>query len=702
MYTVNSLSRVFAGRQGETGLRSVVIDCSPWTSRHAGLSFALLAIRPGEDEVYIPAGVTVENGILTWVPDATDTAIAGTGLLAIQGTDTNENVIKSARAPYVVESSLDADGGYTPSPVEESWLAHAEAKLAEMIGEVEDAADEAVADMQEAAAAAVEDMQEAATAAIDELKDTAVETVESWISENMSQQAGYVVDKTLLVEDAAADAKAVGEAIKTQLFDSDAADVDLDLTDVDGNVIMRLAGGHIKTKNFDSAETSGATDVMVADDDADLDITDSRGAVIARFAGGHIKTKGFDSADVAEVIEDVEALSDAVEALQTDVEELQETTKDSVVNRTRDAIDGVYAACKWHLPNNTGKQFCLLMGGDIHSDATRMANMVELLNSCDAFDAGIMLGDIVANTWAHDATYYTSTISNTEKPFLTVIGNHDAGNGNTPATSYTNIADLWAKFIEPNIGYADLASGEYTSGNTYYYKDFADYGIRLIVLNPYEYPTDLDGDHFLYVRGNNCFSQGQVTWFINTLAATPADYGVICAIHFGPCRLQFDRESELTSSTMELNTYNVPTMLTESDATMMAEIVDAWISGSALSKSYAYSVSGSWTGVSVSADFTSRGPGEFITWIGGHLHQSLAGYIYGYENQKFYLVNATAMTAQAGDTPRRAGTRSEDALTALAVDRDRKTVKLFFIGARFRMDGKIRQYDEYSYGGGGE
>lgn len=46
------------------------------------------------------------------------------------------------------------------------------------------------------------------------------------------------------------------EAIENDLPEtktSDASDVDVDLTDENGNVILRLAGGHIQTKNFDSS-----------------------------------------------------------------------------------------------------------------------------------------------------------------------------------------------------------------------------------------------------------------------------------------------------------------------------------------------------------------------------------------------------------------------------------------------------------------
>lgn len=106
MYSINSLIRVEAGRQGETGLRKVVIDCTAWTEAYDGIGIILVAVRPGETEQYMPSGVTVSGGILTWVPDAYDTANAGQGQVTIQGVSPDGGVIKSAKAPFSVEAAL--------------------------------------------------------------------------------------------------------------------------------------------------------------------------------------------------------------------------------------------------------------------------------------------------------------------------------------------------------------------------------------------------------------------------------------------------------------------------------------------------------------------------------------------------------------------------------------------------------------------
>ena len=72
---------------------------------------------------------------------------------------------------------------------------------------------------------------------------------------------------------------------------------DLDLTDDSGNVLAQLRNGHIRTKNFDSANVN--TEVVTDEtDDADLKITDEVDKALLILQNGHIKTRNFNSAKV--------------------------------------------------------------------------------------------------------------------------------------------------------------------------------------------------------------------------------------------------------------------------------------------------------------------------------------------------------------------------------------------------------------------
>lgn len=183
-----------------------------------------------------------------------------------------------------------------------------------------------------------------------------------WADGGVYNSAGINTDKTLSVEDKAADGKAVGDELtdlksdlnqtqasieslvdaSTKIVDSDESGVDLDISDMSGNVILRLENGEIKTKSFSSADIilsirsieseklnrnhgaenagkiltvdqngnavpqdaqggGGDTGLVVDDSDevgVDLDISDQAGYVVMRLQDGHLKTKNFNSQSV--------------------------------------------------------------------------------------------------------------------------------------------------------------------------------------------------------------------------------------------------------------------------------------------------------------------------------------------------------------------------------------------------------------------
>ena len=66
----------------------------------------------------------------------------------------------------------------------------------------------------------------------------------------------------------------------TAVRESTETGIDLDVSDAQGNIIIRLSGGHIQTKEFDSSEIAGNNDTAVKDSTmigVDLDISDNAG-----------------------------------------------------------------------------------------------------------------------------------------------------------------------------------------------------------------------------------------------------------------------------------------------------------------------------------------------------------------------------------------------------------------------------------------
>lgn len=79
----------------------------------------------------------------------------------------------------------------------------------------------------------------------------------------------------------------------------DDEDADFSVMDENGNVILELKGGHIRTQQFDSrliAQTEQKSSHYFDNDDgSDFSISDVYGNKIVEFKDGHIRTKNFDS-----------------------------------------------------------------------------------------------------------------------------------------------------------------------------------------------------------------------------------------------------------------------------------------------------------------------------------------------------------------------------------------------------------------------
>jgi len=91
------------------------------------------------------------------------------------------------------------------------------------------------------------------------------------------------------------------EFAKTPYSLNDDSNADLDIGDGEGNVVLEIKGGHLKTKNFESDKISP----QISNSDADLDIGDEEGNVLAELREGEIKTKRFDSRTTPSALSDV-------------------------------------------------------------------------------------------------------------------------------------------------------------------------------------------------------------------------------------------------------------------------------------------------------------------------------------------------------------------------------------------------------------
>lgn len=240
------------------------------------------------------------------------------------------------------------------------------------------------------------------------------------------------------------------------------------------------------------------------------------------------------------------------------------------------------------------QNFGFLHISDVHGAVHQEVLAAHIVNENSNIDAIINTGDSVGTTFEQSKILSQNIIKGLHicnKPVYMVIGNHDKGNTYNVANG-ASIKDLHDVFIRPLYDRGDLLKGEYVENECYYYHDFKERGVRLIVLNQYdnddledsdcweaiEYQEDYPkiefghtytfnsavpvcvncgnytkfsfrlkksvttGEYKTYGKSENMpafkihsgsitYSERQLNWFCETLKSTPLNYKVLVAIH---------------------------------------------------------------------------------------------------------------------------------------------------------------------------
>ena len=364
-----------------------------------------------------------------------------------------------------------------------------------------------------------------------------------------------------------------------------------------------------------------------------------------------------------------------------------------VVDRNLDALKAIYAAKKhyddssqngWYLTSSNSNLFCIAHGTDFHSDNIRMKNFMDFVDNVDEINLAVGTGDFVVSP-TDDEFNIVCDINPKKKDFLKVLGNHDV---------YSD------KFTS-----ADVAS-KLNMDSPYYYKDYKDYNVRIIVLNQYDVPSNItvSSGNLRDLRNHTeHFSQTQIDWFISVLdSAIESNLNVIICMH-SP---EFEQAPVKNDKKFYQRNWNWVSKLSYIDGAIIEDIVNAFKKGIAINKTYTYQNENADI-PSVTANHTFGGNGKFICYLAGHLHSDFIGVSNNYEDQLYLIETCTCAVPQikntrnygeeVNDLPRIVGTSCEDAFNVYCFDFDKKQIKVVRVGSNINDQMEFRDKEIYTY-----
>ena len=354
------------------------------------------------------------------------------------------------------------------------------------------------------------------------------------------------------------------------------------------------------------------------------------------------------------------------------------SAENNIINRNDDVLLAAQAACKYGINSGGGvnnmKKFCALVMTDDHWFVQGVVSTVQYLNAMPFIDMGISLGDMAASYYNEsDGTWYTNAVNASEKPFATILGNHDLGN-NKSTTQSTTVANAFNKWIKPTretIGISDLNVPYYAIHNS-------THKISMIFLNNYDVSDAISSGNYVVSRGDEVISQAQVDWLLNELDSIPSDYTLILCAHSFPYSSAAD-PGDWTYPGGGVSGNSAPCY-----ADLIPDIINTWKTGGNLTKTYAPQLTDVAASVTVDHSFASRGTGLFACHIVGHTHRDIMAHSATYPDQKvigLYTACCDNWNNGLGDLPRIKGQKSEDAITVLSVWPDKKQIHLVRIGS---------------------
>ncbi|MBQ8051639.1 MAG: metallophosphoesterase [Bacteroidaceae bacterium] len=455
----------------------------------------------------------------------------------------------------------------------------------------------------------------------------------------------------------------------------------------------------------------------------------------------------------------VDVTNNILEQMRQYLPSIQSVLADDIYKRNADKLPMLYNACRWRKDSATFKDFQCLICTDSHGDSLSVDNAVEAANKFETVDALMHLGDYQQGYYSPAGVVaYQADVAASKKPFFFVIGNHDVGN-NAYVGLCCDHSEAYTAYIEPLINAGHIAD---TGGKCYYYVDNPTFKLRIIALYEWDEDIQFDEEYWAPItydstlpniapntsyavgdkvnagvfanyghnytsysfqcakactisttpynsvaylpkykmaRGYRVIRQEQAQWFLDTLASTPANYGVLVLTHnpYGQTIVSQDLPfnyiagrlgSAAAQDYMQTNFIQEAIAAFKMGTNYSANIVMK--SGAA----YMNIQGGNTYAYSVSKDFSAKNSGVWVAGVlGGHVHSDK---VYKDETNIVYSINpACAATdvsnAKNGDIRRTATDGiAYDCLTVVSIANGR--IGLVKLGVNVTENGVKRDY----------
>ena len=350
---------------------------------------------------------------------------------------------------------------------------------------------------------------------------------------------------------------------------------------------------------------------------------------------------------------------------------------------------------------------------DLHGDSKRFENFIEFAKAIGV-DGAISTGDNVLYTGLDGSKFMADVLAkHSGIPYVSVIGNHevsktgDDGHSANMADRYFNNTRIFSDFIQPYANAGGYLQTEGTAASLpYYYIDFTEKLIRIIVLNQFDSGSYGGQGKAGRIGGT------QLNWLYNTLKSTPANFGIIIAMHSPETTINTPQELSDWNQTVnydggsEDDSGYAHDGLYDDSSRPIRTMVDALISRASTTIAYEWTdlYSHETESVSVNVDFTSNvNEGvEFICYLTGHRHKDNVGYVNGSTNPQLILnvccgncyipLSSSLSFSEGEDIPRDDNGVVQDAFNILAVDRANGRVKVARVGSSLNFEGIKRTF----------